>query len=739
MDLQKKVLDIYTFASQEERVIEQVLRLGHPLQVYPYLSMRLSRALAALIVEHDLAFEAMKKIYQTLVNQRDQVVKDPFVTFLISHHLAVLEKILNGKEAILSLAGLMCKDLHPRALLAVAATCFKEAEKLTTEDLRLALLLTLFYPLRQTVGSCFATSMVIILQKENPKVFLQELVQLISSGALIRVIEGQTFTVPFNMFLQPDTLPFDAKTVALMQDTLLNQGLGPLKFSDFLPPYLLKSFEYTLASMTEFRLYSHAGNLSIALGIDPNEKEGLLAQIKEVVDLAIREKQQEVEKAHIEAQTALDYVNMSQSLLRQVSSHERASAIQAQGMSYESHLNAMIAIRDDLNQELEELQNFLAVWVEQIREAMKHFFQETYDPNLKTDQLTFEDSPAGFRLLCKHGRQQVKAWTLITSDKEYRQALIEFFDYFERSGKEIFKTKGAQNILFQATMACRDIASDEKFIERALIRLKKQPGPFTFLTPYSYLSGGTLQTLLACFTAKPRFIKSLKLHVKDPLELLVKLIDWMKDSPARFQEKFIKNNDKGLLIQSESHAFIFKPGLNNFKYFWNHSTFSYTVIRDDFIEPIENFYKTFLWDLSHQIAFYEAFNRHFKLSVFNECVKQLDTQSFIGSFIEKTKINPAEVVGFALLFLKENIKECPKILWLEFADTNWPYFNFCFAMNPLTHQLEIFRISFDHQLLLPMTEWEDQFSNKNGWIIFGELLDELTFSSIEMVKLFHKA
>jgi hypothetical protein len=54
-------------------------------------------------------------------------------------------------------------------------------------------------------------------------------------------------------------------------------------------------------------------------------------------------------------------------------------------------------------------------------------------------------------------------------------------------------------------------------------------------------------------------------------------------------------------------------------------------------------------------------------------------------------------------------------------------------------QLEIWRESFDETVYLPMIEWGQQFHGKNGWVLFLETLDQLNFSSIELLKLYYKA
>jgi hypothetical protein len=63
-------------------------------------------------------------------------------------------------------------------------------------ETRLAVLSALLTPLRQSVGSCFATAACILVQREEPAMLLDDLRSLIELGKLERMVEGQSSTVP---------------------------------------------------------------------------------------------------------------------------------------------------------------------------------------------------------------------------------------------------------------------------------------------------------------------------------------------------------------------------------------------------------------------------------------------------------------------------------------------------------------------------------------------------------------
>ncbi|MDN3506095.1 MAG: hypothetical protein P0S96_02585 [Simkaniaceae bacterium] len=71
-------------------------------------------------------------------------------------------------------------------------------EKLTQEHLKFAVRSALSTPLRQQIGSCFATAPAIIVHEEQPEQFLRDLKELLYTGKLTRVIAGVEYTVPIS-------------------------------------------------------------------------------------------------------------------------------------------------------------------------------------------------------------------------------------------------------------------------------------------------------------------------------------------------------------------------------------------------------------------------------------------------------------------------------------------------------------------------------------------------------------
>ncbi|MFZ4100129.1 MAG: hypothetical protein ACOYKZ_07395 [Chlamydiia bacterium] len=74
-----------------------------------------------------------------------------------------------------------------------------DAGPVTDRIVRVAVLSALLTPLRQSVGSCFATAPAILIQREDPGTLLDDLRQLLDTGRLERTAGGETSAVPISL------------------------------------------------------------------------------------------------------------------------------------------------------------------------------------------------------------------------------------------------------------------------------------------------------------------------------------------------------------------------------------------------------------------------------------------------------------------------------------------------------------------------------------------------------------
>jgi hypothetical protein len=160
-------------------------------------------------------------------------------------HIAQIVTYLEANQGVLSrFSSYVCGDW---ARTLVALSNGKELYTLTARDVRRAVLSALLTPLRQTVGSCFATAPAIIVQREQPWQLIEDLFELLTRGRLSRVRGGEERLVP----------------------------MSPSYGASLHHHPLLKVWEFTLASFAEANLELCSWNLLAALGFTGRAESGV--------------------------------------------------------------------------------------------------------------------------------------------------------------------------------------------------------------------------------------------------------------------------------------------------------------------------------------------------------------------------------------------------------------------------------------------------------------------------------
>jgi hypothetical protein len=718
------------FDLETESVYCFVLELVQPGLSFCYRMKERALQLATYLASNSLSLKSidssMKMIKELKVSYPDSELED----WLKNHQLSILN-FLKTNPPLLQKIG---RISYPLANL-VAEEIVKETVgsllKSSDQEIAAAILSSAFYPLRQTVGSCFATAVSIVIQREHPGWFFEECINLISTGKIKRVLDGVEFTVPLNPSIEVDQNQQLVESEEFKK-ALSHFSLPQIKYFSLRAPRLLKAFEYTVASMTEFGIDTHKGTVGLSLGIDPKHANGLGAVIQTILEQELRVLSNEIEKIEVDAQTALDQVNITNSQLSQAYDPEKIQRLKASGYSFEYHLRATLEKRDGLVEESKTISGFLQKWIDLFSLHLNRYFQEIFDPNLVEHQEFWQDSPAGFRLIFKHGRQDPKAWTFIEDENGYKAALKEFFISFEHFLNQEYESRRLKALIGLVTVDCLRFIHSESFVKNALQRLKTAATTYQFVQPWCYLSGGTLKSVISCFTGKISPLKEIHIHPKNASELFLFLIEFMKECPSRIQDEFLKSPEKGFLMQSPTHAFILRPGLKPFSNFWMDTGFSYTALRDEFFKPIQKFYRNKILSIDEQHRLFELIERDRRINIPRVDVNPLDIPSFIEKTAAFTKLSKDKISVVLHQFFHRTT--------VQFADTNWPYFWFSFVVNPLSCDIELWRESFDKRVFSKMTEWGDTFSNGNGhWIIYMEALTEYNFSSMEWLKLYPKA
>lgn len=205
-----------------------------------YKIRQLSLQLAQFIIDDDghLILDKVDYVLQKADRSKAILQEDNTNdTFLVENILRVLKYLTSHKTLIKKFKKISLPLCHKKAEGFIKDTLLLKKEEVVTDaHLKRAILCTLLTPLRQTVGSCFATACAIYLQQQDIYQMFLDLEDLLKMGTLTRLINGVSYFVPFN------------PTMGMGE---LKKHLTPSSFA-FLPysPSLLYAFENASLYMT---------------------------------------------------------------------------------------------------------------------------------------------------------------------------------------------------------------------------------------------------------------------------------------------------------------------------------------------------------------------------------------------------------------------------------------------------------------------------------------------------------
>ncbi|MFN0065468.1 MAG: hypothetical protein ACKVOH_04445, partial [Chlamydiales bacterium] len=364
---------------------------------------------------------------------------------------------------------------------------------------------------------------------------------------------------------------------------------------------LLKAWEFTLASLSESKADFAKWNLYSSLGLHPEEEGGIGATLAQIIQQKIVEVNSEIEEYQSKYDHLFGQAKYLEGRMRRVESERDANWISAEYYMRKQELNRVLVERDKAHDRGLRLNQLFQHMIKFVSEKIKEYFQEVYESEMHEMSCgPYDDSPAGFRLLYKHGRTNSALWTLIQNEGEYLVALTSFFLAIEveLTTSELAQGMGRQ-VGEMITAIIRTI-QEPNFLESSLYRLAKAYNerivakPLEHLDrvqrkPWAYISGGTMSTLVSCYYANSKTPTESTRWVESPTELLAFLIDTVKDLPLSVQNKFPSGSENALLGFSPTHAYQIKPGYPSFNESWDNDVYTYTWIRDHCVTPAEDF------------------------------------------------------------------------------------------------------------------------------------------------------
>ncbi|MEM8727479.1 MAG: hypothetical protein AAGE99_02030 [Chlamydiota bacterium] len=550
-------------------------------------------------------------------------------------------------------------------------------QKLEHSDVKEAVVAAILFPLRQIIGSCFATAPAIYIQNEKPQRLLLDLYDLMMTARMKRTFGGEEYIVP----------------------------VSPKWGERENDHPLLRVWEYTVASFSDYKTTFSHWNLYSSLGLDPKCEGGLGQLIYKELQESLDGYNRRVEELDADYSRAIDEARVSQALLRQADSPDRIRLRKAELEVRAHHASVCKDMRDEVHEKAEDLSRFFPFVIEQYSERFQEHFLEIFDAEAEAVHgALYEDSPAGFRLVYKHGRSDPTAWTFIRDENAFFDSLRHFFIAVEPQLVAACEWEGGIKELEALTTKLVHFIDTDTF-HRFVLKEKK---------PWSYTSGGSLHTLLKGYFMIEKTIAEEKRPIESPTDLLTFLLELLKNLPYSVTKPFETDADASLLMYSPTHAFLLKPGLHPFKTGWLDTGFTYTWIRDQVIDPAKNYYESVRIDreaqtrLASKILEEKFFFRGPSL-----------TLPEFRTFLATAAPDKQDAIDHLLY------RSFPTHPPLTFADTNWLDYAFAFAVNPATLELDLYRVSADGMRIYPMNVWRSYLdgTTKQEWGVLTNPID----------------
>ena len=364
---------------------------------------------------------------------------------------------------------------------------------------------------------------------------------------------------------------------------------------------LLKAWEFSLASFSETKAQFAHWNLYSSLGLDPKEPHG----IGSIIYAIIRERLDHHNKLIAEYQ---DVYNQK---FAEVKYTERR--LQSGGRSQEDYdwmkreyqhrvaeLEEALRQRDEAHAKAQRIASMYNFIVEKYEEKFKDYFQEVYDAEMfGFTGSEYDDSPAGFRLLYKHGRPNTSLWTMIYHPQEFIDYLADFFMSTERELVNAPEMEGLEEDFSTCVTEVVRLVKTREFLESSLYRMAAAHNadipnnPLDHLEqvkkkPWVYVSGGTMNTLVSCYYHREEKPTEEHTLVASSRQLLTFFIDTVKAMPENILSVFTKNPQKRVLMHSPTHAFTFMPGLSPFCDSWKGNLDTHMWIDENAVRPAQN-------------------------------------------------------------------------------------------------------------------------------------------------------
>ena len=727
------------------RITEEGMVCKHTLEaglvdVDQVVCARRAKHIAYAIIDEKGEFD--QKRGQEISDHLD-MPKETYLQKLFFHHVRhVLGLFIESKHAKLRLKQLSFPLANPFVETLIARSlCKKEEAELTKRDISLSLVIALLTPLRQSVGSCFATAPLMMVQYEQSFFLFEELYNLVTRGYIKRVIDGKEVRVPMSTKTGLGDLSTPMGSKSHIDPSLL-EAFEKEKLKDSMPPesirsyikrssnnpkiveehfkaktqsLILKCYEYTVASLSDWKTEFTNWNIYTSLGLDHNQKGGLGEVVYTLLDEKLNKSQEELSKIAEEVYQTEREIRTFETLLRNAADPDKIRRLKGEIQAKAHHMYVHEDMHYNEIERTKKIAEFFKFVVEQLMRLFPEYFQEVFDPEMVSSNEgdILEDRPAGFRLLYKHGRFDPSVWTMIYTREDYVSQLKQFFRAIEHLLFLALDWDEGKDLVEEVIDCLVEHVETQHFMETAISRTTemhlKTLSEGGERTPWAYESGGSVDFLVGCYFRMTNNPKKVEFHPNTPRDLLCDLLEWMKDAPYKDTNRFDSDathgeNMQGILMTSPVHAFVFKPGIESFQKAWGSNANTFTYVRDEVEGRIKQLYH------QHPLAPQEIEKVEDLMIPFGmpRCKYFDEVSSWAQEQPLLIRTVAAEVV--LNLYAQKGLS-----LDIAFADTNWASDLFTFVVNPITLEIELWRKGAVYYRALP--GWVAHFQGKS-WSLY---------------------
>lgn len=385
--------------------------------------------------------------------------------------------------------------------------------------------------------------------------------------------------------------------------------LAKTAFNALMENPLLKMWEFSIASFAETKPGFTRWNMYASLGFNTDQPGGIADCLYQEIKFRLDQANAKVREFQDEYEMIYGQLKFIEGRLRSATTEKEAQWGKIEYESKRGEFRTIEELRDRENFKAGRFANLINDLLDKYDALFPRYFQEVYDPDMhEVATGPYDDSPAGFRLLYKHGRENTSQWTLIYSPQEFIEALSSFFVMTEPEIVNAADMQGLEDELSLIITSLVTHVKTDEFLISAFQRMAAAHNapilkdPLAHLDkidkkPWAYTSGGTMDNLISCYFKLEEKPKVVERWVENELELLVFFIDTIKQIPYTILERYLASKELSLLIHSPTHAFTFRPGFPLVKKAVLAEGFTYTWIRDNLVRPSEHFIEFMFLDL----------------------------------------------------------------------------------------------------------------------------------------------